>query len=97
MKQEQESKPKKMCTSKKIAYFFCFMYLEVVIYGQAAMWHFENIDSLANMWEFIVPPIVAVLAYFAKSAVENRKGGIVYEKALEKAPEMTTEDEEADG
>lgn len=86
-----EPKPKKnkLCTSKKIVYFFCFMYLEVVIYGQVAMWHFGNIDSLANMWEFIVPPIVAVLAYYAKSAVENRKGGIVYEKTLK--------EEESDG
>lgn len=89
MEQKPEKKPNKLCTSKKIAYFFCFMYLEVVIYGQVAMWHFENIDSLSNMWEFIVPPIVAVLAYYAKSAVENRKGGIVYEKAVK--------EEEADG
>ncbi len=73
------------------------MYLEIVIYGQVAMWYFGNIDSLANMWEFIAPPIVAVLAYFAKSAVENRKGGIVYETALAKAPEMAAEEEEADG
>ena len=71
-----------MSCSKIIVLFACLMYAEVVIFGQAAMWHFGNIESLPEMWVNIVPPIIAIIAYFAKSAVENRKGGIVYDSAL---------------
>lgn len=81
---------KKLCFSKKIVVFACFMYFEAVIFGQVAMWHFGNIDSLSDMWINIVPPIIAIIAYYVKAAKENCKGGLTYEKAMK-------EEEEADG
>lgn len=71
-----------MSCSKIIVLFACLMYSEVVIFGQIAMWHFGNIESLPEMWVNIVPPIIAIIAYFAKAAKENCKGGITYDSAL---------------
>lgn len=81
---------KKLCFSKKIVIFACIMYTEAVIFGQVAMWHFGNIDSLSDMWINIVPPIIAIIAYYIKAAKENCKGGITYEKAMK-------EEEDIDG
>lgn len=104
-KPEQKSEKNKLCFSKKIVIFALVMYFEAVVFGQVAMWHFGNLDSLSDMWINIVPPIIAIIAYYIKAAKENCKGGIVYDKALEKPPEMAaekppemaTEEEEADG
>ena len=71
-----------MSFSKKIALFACIMYAEAVVFGQVAMWHFGTLDSLSDMWVNIVPPIIAIIAYFAKATIENCKGGITYDAAL---------------
>lgn len=73
---------KKLCFSKKVLVFACIMYAEAVAFGQIAMWHFGNLDSLSDMWINIVPPIIAIIAYYLKAAKENCKGGIVYDAAL---------------
>ena len=71
-----------MSFSKKIVIFACLMYAEAVAFGQIAMWHFGNLESLSDMWINIVPPIIAIIAYYAKAAKENCKGGITYDAAL---------------
>ena len=63
------------------------MYIEAVVVGQAAMFIFKDISSLDSMWINIVPPIIAIIAYYIKSAKENCKGGIVYDSALKEEEE----------
>ena len=46
------------------------------------MFAFKDISSLEAMWINIVPPIIAIIAYYIKSAKENCKGGIIYDAAM---------------
>ena len=78
---------KKWCYSKLIVAVLIAIYVEQVVYGQVAMWHFGNLDSLPDMWANIVPPIIGLLGYFIKSAVENRRGGIVYDSTMKESGE----------
>ena len=82
---------KKWCVSKVLAFFMSAMYAEQVIFGQVAMWHFGNLDSLPDMWVNVVPPGIAIIAYFIKSGMENRKGGITYECAMKESDLNETE------
>ena len=75
---------KKICFSKIIVIAVIAMYIEIVIVGQAAMFVFKDISSLDAMWINIVPPIIAILAYYIKAARENCKGGITYDAAMKK-------------
>lgn len=76
---------KKWTNSKLIVWVIVFMYAEAVIYGQVAMWWFEDISSLPDMWVNVLPPIIAIIAYFIKSTLENRKGGITYDSAMKES------------
>ena len=78
---------KKLCFSKIIVIVVIVMYIEAVIVGQVAMFAFHDISSLEVMWINIVPPIIAIIAYYIKAAKENCKGGITYDAAMKEEEE----------
>ena len=88
-------KRKKICFSKIGIILSFLLYAELIAFGQIAMWHFDDLSSLNNMWLYALPPIIALMGYFMKAMKENTCGGIVYDAAMkEKQPE--TEEEETD-
>ena len=78
---------KKWCFSKWIVVILIAMYVEQIVFGQMAMWHFGNLDSLPEMWVNVVPPVIGIIGYFIKSGMENRRGGITYDCAMKESEE----------
>ncbi|MGN1014728.1 MAG: hypothetical protein ACI4PM_05165 [Butyricicoccus sp.] len=88
-------KHKKLCFSKVGIVLSFLLYTELIVFGQAAMWHFGDLSSLDNLWLYALPPIIALLGYFLKATKENTCGGIVYETAMkESAADKKTDETE---
>ena len=75
----------KMSFSKKIFIFIAINLVVIEIYAMWAMAHFQDFSSLYALIG-LATPIVGIVAsfvtYSSKSAIENSKGGIVYETAM---------------
>lgn len=75
----------KMSFSKKIFIFIAINLVVIEVYAMWAMVYFKDFSSLYALIG-LATPIVGIVAsfvtYSSKSAIENSKGGIVYETTM---------------
>ncbi len=86
---DKEKKP--WTFTKKLTAFMLLNCLVIEIYVLVAMWHFMDISSLAALIAAVIGECSMAIAYMAKSTVENRSGGIVYEAAMKETFHLPSE------
>lgn len=84
--EKEEDKYKKKfkwpSTTKLIATYLFVIFNVVLVFVMYAMWHFADLSYLGVLITDIAAQVLVFLIYCIKSAKENSKNGIVYDKAM---------------
>ncbi len=91
-------KPRKKLTFGKLMLLFLIVNCTVIeVFSMVAMWTFGDLSPLGGLIAAICTETVSVCAYFAKSTIENKVGGITHDLAMMDAGGCNGNDDEAVG
>ena len=80
---EIKHKNDKKLTFSKWAFIFMMVNCTVIeIFSMVTMFMFVDLSPLPSLIAAVVGECILCVSYMAKSAIENRKDGIIYEMAM---------------
>lgn len=80
-------KPHLPSTSKLMSLYLFFILTIILVYVMIAMWYFADLTYLGALVTDIAGYVINFSVYAKKSAIENSKGGIIYETAMSRFSE----------
>lgn len=89
MNKKDEKKP---LSFGKCGFIYMMINCTIIeIYAMVVMFILSDLSALPGLIVAVVGECITVCAYYAKSTLENRAGGIIFEKAMQEEPVQETE------